>query len=109
MEAGKRSSTIGRLERFLFLLLAVGAFAGLAGCRLPPFDLATSLSLIDDGGDPPYGYYAEGYLGNYLVVIPERRLVVVRMKRAGDPEGGGDFPTRFPRLVRDLVEGVGGG
>lgn len=33
------------------------------------------------------GYYAEGYLGQYMVVLPEKRLVVVRMRRApSEPE-----------------------
>lgn len=66
MESGKRRGTISSLWRFLFLLLAVGAFAGLAGCRLPPFDLATSLSLIDDGGDEPPG--TEASFTRYLYI-----------------------------------------
>ena len=61
-----------------------------------------SLTAGSSPGDV-FGYYAEGYLGNYLVVIPSERLVVVRMKRQAE-----DFqPERsmqgFPVLVRDLL------
>jgi CubicO group peptidase (beta-lactamase class C family) len=52
------------------------------------------------------GFYADGYLGQYLVVIPADRLVAVRQLRA--PDGQVDaskidaFPE-FPELVRALV------
>jgi CubicO group peptidase (beta-lactamase class C family) len=55
----------------------------------------------------PFGFSAEGYLGQYLVVLPEHRLVAVRMRRSPD----GEFDERsidsfadFVRLVRALVE-----
>lgn len=57
----------------------------------------------ESGPHDIYGYYAEGYLGNYLVVIPSQQLVVVRMKRqAADFERAHAMPG-FPRLVRDLI------
>lgn len=64
----------------------------------PDFDILPS---------PPVGYAAKGYLGQLLVVLPESRLVAVRMRRS--PEG--EFDERaidsmrdFERLVRALVE-----
>jgi CubicO group peptidase (beta-lactamase class C family) len=50
------------------------------------------------------GYYADGYLGQYLVVIPEDRLVAVRQRRG--PDGSEDPKkgfTDFPRMVGSLV------
>jgi CubicO group peptidase (beta-lactamase class C family) len=64
---------------------------------------------LPDGKDLPTkvtGYYADGYLGQYLVVIPEQRLVAVRMMNAPD----GDYDANkldtfhdFPQLVRTLA------
>lgn len=55
----------------------------------------------------PFGFSAEGFLGQYLVVLPAHRLVAVRMRRAPD----GEFDERridscvdFAQLVRALVE-----
>ena len=58
---------------------------------------------------PSVGAYAEGTLGQYLVVLPRDRLVAVRMRREpknlalrNDPEQ--TFPD-FVERVRGLVEG----
>ena len=50
-------------------------------------------------------FYANGYLGQYLVVIPEHRLVAVRMLEwyRGAEQGGSDF-DEFQSLVRALVQ-----
>lgn len=57
---------------------------------------------------PPTGFYAEGDLGQYLVVVPAQRLVAVRMRR--EREGDQDMKVRmaagfrdFPGLVRALT------
>lgn len=55
---------------------------------------------------PVAGYYAEGSLGQYLLILPKQRLVVVRQMRA--PEGGVDESkldsfTDFPALARQLT------
>lgn len=57
---------------------------------------------------PIVGSYAQGSLGQYLVVVPEHRLVAVRMRRApSDPAERKDiektFPD-FPARVLALVE-----
>ena len=49
-----------------------------------------------------HGYYAEGFLGNYLVVIPSQRLVVVRMKRQAQDFERAHAMHGFGTLVRDL-------
>ena len=46
------------------------------------------------------GFSAEGYLGQYLVVVPARRLVAVRMRRAPD----GPFDERKIDSLRDFKE-----
>lgn len=73
--------------------------------RLP----ARADSAETDAGPAVDGYYAEGYLGNYLVVIPSQRLVVVRMKRQADGFERAHSMPGFPGLVRDLlVDSTGG-
>ncbi len=48
-----------------------------------------------------HGFSAKGYLGQYLVVLPEHELVVVRMRRT--PEG--EFDDRTLDIMRD-IEGL---
>jgi CubicO group peptidase (beta-lactamase class C family) len=43
-----------------------------------------SLSLARKEPGKPIGYYSEGYLGQYLIILPEEHLVVVRMIRWRD-------------------------
>jgi len=51
------------------------------------------------------GYYAEGYLGQYLVVLPEKRLVVVRMRRApGAPESKEDARKNGFQGILELAQ-----
>ncbi|HEY8470511.1 MAG TPA: serine hydrolase [Longimicrobiales bacterium] len=86
-------------------------FAALAGAlgenwrsvvsnTLGPLGLAPAR--IEQG--PIIGYRAEGYLGQYIVIFPEKRLVAVRMVEPSpsyDPRTDG-FPN-FSDLVRALV------
>lgn len=53
---------------------------------------------------PVDGFYAWGYLGQFLVVDPKLRLVGVRMRSAREDESANrdDFPD-FPQLVPRLV------
>jgi hypothetical protein len=57
---------------------------------------------------PISGFYADGYLGQYLVVIPKHRLVAVRQMRS--PQRGKvavdkiDSFSEFPDMVRALVQ-----
>jgi CubicO group peptidase (beta-lactamase class C family) len=50
---------------------------------------------------PPLGFQANGFLGQWLVVVPRDHLVAVRMIRApGKPDGGmKDFDTLVTKLV----------
>jgi CubicO group peptidase (beta-lactamase class C family) len=52
---------------------------------------------------PAVGFYANGSLGQYLVVIPATRLVAVRQIREASHKGSGDDFEDFPDLVRALV------
>lgn len=54
-----------------------------------------------------YGYAAEGYCGQYLVVVPEAKLVAVRLRRIGgvfverdqDPNDLPDWPMKVVRAA----------
>ena len=62
---------------------------------------------FDVVGTTPVGFSADGYLGQYVVVLPEQRLVAVRMRRAPDgefDESKIDSMRDFKQLVRALVE-----
>jgi hypothetical protein len=55
---------------------------------------------------PLVGFHADGYLGQYLVVVPDQRLVGVRMMR--EPKGSFNPETldafqEFPEMVQALV------
>lgn len=55
---------------------------------------------------PVHGYMAEGYLGQYLVVLPRHRLVAVRQMRSPEQLDAARPPDsfeEFPRMVRALV------
>ena len=47
-----------------------------------------------------HGYSAKGYLGQYLIVLPEHELIVVRMRRT--PEG--EFDDRRLDIMRDIED-----
>jgi CubicO group peptidase (beta-lactamase class C family) len=50
----------------------------------------------------PIGYYASGYLGQYLVVIPEQRLVAVRQIRYDRHQGAAHNFVGFQNVVAKL-------
>jgi hypothetical protein len=55
----------------------------------------------------PVGYAAQGYLGQYLVVLPAQKVVAVRQRRAGlvfvererDPKDSDLWPERLAALL----------
>ncbi len=50
----------------------------------------------------PYGFCAEGYLGQYLLVLPRQKLVAVRMADGQQPSGASDDDFDFVTLVHAL-------
>ncbi|MGM9455223.1 hypothetical protein ACTAZI_18030 [Legionella bozemanae] len=50
----------------------------------------------------PTMYFAEGYLGQYLVIIPEKNMVVVRQMHASQNMQTNTFPDFF-NLVTQLA------
>jgi CubicO group peptidase (beta-lactamase class C family) len=58
-------------------------------------------------GKPAVGYYADGFLGQYLVVIPAAGIVAVRQRRIPSDEAKIDDArlgfSEFPQLVRALA------
>jgi CubicO group peptidase (beta-lactamase class C family) len=63
-------------------------------------------AFVCDGTRDLMGYAAEGYLGQYLVVLPEYGIVAVRMRRVGKvySEHGDDDPRDLSRWPEDLAE-----
>lgn len=58
---------------------------------------------------PIVGYYAEGYLGNFLVVVPQAKLVAVRMvANKPDFDHQRDTFAAFPRRILNLLPGLRG-
>jgi CubicO group peptidase (beta-lactamase class C family) len=57
-------------------------------------------------GWPRDAFFAKGTIGQYVIVIPSERLVIVRLGRSPNwpPDGDGVFD-----LVRDVVAATGGG
>jgi hypothetical protein len=51
------------------------------------------------------GFYSEGFLGNYVVILPAQRIVVVRMKRTSEDFQQSDAMPGFPQLVAELLSG----
>ena len=69
----------------------------------PHFPLVATLSV-----GPMKCYYANGFLGQYLFVYPERDLVVVRMHYPTDADYGRMPPaTEFRELPREAIALVG--
>lgn len=57
------------------------------------------------GDEPPAGFMHDGYLGQYLVVYPEERLVGVRMvEQSPGYDPATDGFERFPERLRELVK-----
>jgi CubicO group peptidase (beta-lactamase class C family) len=84
------------------------AFPGEAGAEL--WTANTVRKGLPDGRrlpSPVVGYYADGYLGQFLVVLPRQRLVAVRQMRSPDDpnidEQKLDAFGEFPEMVQQLV------
>lgn len=64
----------------------------------------------DTASNTPHAYYADGYRGQYIVVLPAERIVVVRQKRSGeDHTREMSFPGFADRVVELLGEPRMGG
>lgn len=62
--------------------------------------------LLLDPHAKPIGYYADGFLGQRLVVIPERGIVAVRMRRMGEADRPGetaDPATNYAEFAQHLT------
>ena len=56
---------------------------------------------------PSGAFYAEGYLGQFVIVIPEHKLVIVNRVFTGTPSMG-VLPTEVKKELRELVRPVTG-
>jgi len=113
IKARPRGSILHRL-----VPLAGRAFPTRPAARAAALDLVTNDSLLIRELGPgwvdsafawqvgtPVAFHANGYLGQYLVVVPGARIVAVRQVRNGDrydpkTDGFEDFPARIARLAR---------
>lgn len=60
---------------------------------------------ISQSGEPKLLYFADGYLGQYIVVVPELELVGVRqIKRQEDQVNVGNNLTEFRELMAQLAQ-----
>ncbi len=67
-----------------------------------------STSIFDWTIGNPAAFYADGYLGQYIVVVPSQRVVAVRQIRSSDrynqaTDGYMDFVAMVTRLAPDLT------
>ena len=111
------------MARFGYLFLRAGTWNGR---QLIPADWVTesTTSYSDTGGGGGYGYFwwvngfpgvsvanysARGALGKYIVVVPERDLVVVYQNHAEFPDDAAAYdPSRLQRLPNVSAEQMGG-
>ncbi|MGY1530219.1 serine hydrolase [Luteimonas sp. A649] len=59
--------------------------------------------LFDETLGPVVAYEANGYLGQYIVVVPEQRLVAVRQIRSREAEGTHPADSGYARFSRDVI------
>ena len=59
--------------------------------------------LFDEARGPVVAYEANGYLGQYIVVVPGQRLVAVRQIRSREAEGTHPPDSDYARFSRDVV------
>jgi CubicO group peptidase (beta-lactamase class C family) len=93
MEAIRGRKVSGEAGLLALLDEVFGANKGLQAYRKNVME--RKLPGVGIAAAPVIGYYAEGYLGQYMAVLPASRLVVVRMISEGsfksDADGFGDF------------------
>ena len=117
------SLTARDMARFGYLFLRGGAWKGR---QLIPRDWVTesTTSYSDTGGGGGYGYLwwvngfpgvsvpnysARGALGKYIIVVPERDLVVVYQNHTEFPDDAAAYsPDRLQRLPNVSAEHMGG-
>lgn len=59
---------------------------------------------LDQSGEPKWLYFADGYLGQYIVVVPDLELVGVRqIKRREDQINAGNNFREFKELIAQLA------
>lgn len=75
-----------------------GFWLNTTNARVPTWGFPWGLS-----GVPGDAFFARGYLGQYIVVVPSAKLVVVRFGQSHGP-GAGD--ESVARLVRDVIAGL---
>lgn len=80
------------------------ALGGALAARSLSFD-----EIVREGGSPIVAYEAQGYLGQFIVVVPKARLVAVRQIDGSQddpdrpwPNGYDDFTSRVIALARTL-------
>lgn len=59
--------------------------------------------LFDEAMGPVVAFEANGYLGQYIVVVPEQRVVAVRQIRSREAEGSHPPDSGYPRFSRDVI------
>lgn len=59
--------------------------------------------LFDEAQGPVVAYEANGYLGQYLVVVPDQRLVAVRQIRSREAQGTHPPDSAYPTFSRDII------
>lgn len=59
--------------------------------------------LFEETRGPVVAYEANGYLGQYIVLVPEQRLVAVRQIRSREAEGTHPPGSGYPGFSRDVI------
>lgn len=59
--------------------------------------------VFDVENGPVVAYGANGYLGQYIVVVPEQQLVAVRQIRSREGEGAHPPDSGYPDFTRDVI------
>lgn len=95
---GQQFSDRSQMRETLIAALGTDGLAVWADVMIQAGETPTTIFTVEAG--PIAAYHAEGYLGQYIVVVPSKRLVAVRqyVSRPAPPPG-----DSFPSLVDDLI------